>query len=159
MVVGTTKNVVNNISFSLKKIIKDITGLRVISTVGKGANKSLNNLGKFVGKVPLGGKVIGYVFKQSGKGVVIVATTSYNLILAPLPTILAIFIWIIIVKLSKLSSLGALCSIFLLTIYELIFIYGNLNKGIIFTIFLLIFLKHYSNIKRLIKGEENKINL
>jgi len=80
MVVGTTKNVVNNISFSLKKIIKDITGLRVISTVGKGANKSLNNLGKFVGKVPLGGKVVGYMFKQSGKGIVIVATTADNLI-------------------------------------------------------------------------------
>tara|TARA_Y100001935_G_scaffold249916_1_gene249237 strand:+ start:557 stop:1141 length:585 start_codon:yes stop_codon:yes gene_type:complete len=106
--------------------------------------------------------ILGHIFPvwlkfKGGKGVA--CFFGGNLILAPLPTILAIFIWIIIVKLSKLSSLGALCSIFLLTIYELIFIYGNLNKGIIFTIFLLIFLKHYSNIKRLIKGEENKINL
>jgi len=68
-------------------------------------------------------------------------------------------LWFFTVKITKLSSLGALLSIFLLTIYQLIFIYGNLEKGIVFIIFLLIFLKHSSNIKRLIKGEENKINL
>ena len=33
------------------------------------------------------------------------------------------------------------------------------EKGIVFIIFLLIFFKHSSNIKRLIKGEENKIDL
>ena len=80
MVFSTTKSVVNNLSSGIKDLIKAVTGLRVISRVGKTAGKSLNNLGKFVGKVPLGGKVIGYVFKQSGKGVVIVATTSDNLI-------------------------------------------------------------------------------
>ena len=68
-------------------------------------------------------------------------------------------LWFFTVKITKLSSLGALLSIFLLTIYQLIFIYGNLEKGIVFIIFLLIFSKHSSNIKRLIKGEENKINL
>jgi glycerol-3-phosphate acyltransferase PlsY len=68
-------------------------------------------------------------------------------------------IWLLTVKFSKLSSLGALLSIFLLTTYELIFIYGNLNKVIIFVISVLIFLKHTSNIQRLIKGKENKINL
>ena len=68
-------------------------------------------------------------------------------------------LWFFTVKITKLSSLGALLSIFLLTIYQLIFIYGNLEKGIVIIIFLLIFFKHSSNIKRLIKGEENKINL
>ena len=34
-----------------------------------------------------------------------------------------------------------------------------LNKGIIIAIFLLIFFKHIANIKRLIKGQENKINI
>ncbi len=106
--------------------------------------------------------IIGHTFPiwlkfKGGKGVA--CFFGGSLILAPIPTILAISLWIFIVKFSKLSSLGALCSIFLLTSYELIFIYGNLNKGIIFAIFLLIFLKHSSNIKRLIKGEENKINL
>ena len=106
--------------------------------------------------------IIGHIFPiwlnfKGGKGVA--CYFGGSLILAPIPTIFAMVIWILTVKFSKLSSLGALLSIFLLTIYELVFIYGNLNKGIVFAIFLLIFLKHSSNIKRLIKGQENKINL
>ena len=106
--------------------------------------------------------IIGHIFPiwlnfKGGKGVA--CYFGGNLFLFPVPTILAMFIWFFIVKLSKLSSLGALLSIFLLTIYQLVFIYGNLEKGLVFVIFLLIFLKHNSNIKRLIKGEENKINL
>ena len=94
---------------------------------------------------------------KGGKGVA--CFFGGNLILMPIPTIFAMIIWLLTVKLSRLSSLGALLSIFLLTSYELIFIYGTLNKGIIFLVFILIFLKHSSNIKRLIKSEENKIDL
>ena len=106
--------------------------------------------------------IIGHIFPiwlnfKGGKGVA--CYFGGNLFLFPVPTILAMIIWFFTVKLSKLSSLGALLSIFLLTIYQLVFIYGNLEKGLAFVIFLLIFFKHSSNIKRLIKGEENKINL
>ena len=106
--------------------------------------------------------IIGHTFPiwlkfNGGKGVA--CYFGGSLILAPIPTIFAMIIWLLTVKLSKLSSLGALLSIFLLTIYELVFIYGNLNKVIIFSIFLLIFFKHSSNIRRLIKGQESKINL
>ena len=106
--------------------------------------------------------IIGHIFPiwlnfKGGKGVA--CYFGGNLFLFPVPTILAMIIWFFTVKLSKLSSLGALLSIFILTIYQLVFIYGNLEKGLVFVIFLLIFFKHNSNIKRLIKGEENKINL
>ena len=106
--------------------------------------------------------IIGHIFPiwlyfKGGKGVA--CFFGANLFLAPIPTILAMILWLFTVKITKLSSLGAILSIFLLTIYQLIFIYGNLDKGIVFIIFLLIFFKHSSNIKRLIKGEENKINL
>tara|TARA_B100000900_G_scaffold164778_1_gene139859 strand:- start:4388 stop:4972 length:585 start_codon:yes stop_codon:yes gene_type:complete len=106
--------------------------------------------------------IIGHIFPiwlkfKGGKGVA--CYFGGFLILSPLVTIFAMVIWLLTVKLSKLSSLGALLSIFLLTTYELIFIYGNLNKVIIFAISVLIFLKHSSNIKRLITGKENKINL
>ena len=106
--------------------------------------------------------IIGHIFPiwlkfKGGKGVA--CYFGGFLILSPLVTIFAMVIWLLTVKLSKLSSLGALLSIFLLTTYELIFIYGNLNKVIIFVISVLIFLKHSSNIKRLITGKENKINL
>ena len=106
--------------------------------------------------------IIGHIFPiwlkfKGGKGVA--CCFGGFLILSPLVTIFAMGIWLLTVKLSKLSSLGALLSIFLLTTYELIFIYGNLNKVIIFVISVLIFLKDSSNIQRLIKGKENKINL
>tara|TARA_Y100000996_G_scaffold400468_1_gene370488 strand:+ start:898 stop:1482 length:585 start_codon:yes stop_codon:yes gene_type:complete len=106
--------------------------------------------------------IVGHIFPiwlkfKGGKGVA--CYFGGSLILAPIPTIFAMVIWLLTAKFSKLSSLAALLSIFLLTIYELVFIYGTLNKGIIFGIFLLIFLKHASNIRRLIKGQENKIDL
>ena len=106
--------------------------------------------------------IIGHIFPiwlkfKGGKGVA--CFFGGNLLLMPIPTIFAMIIWVLVVKFSKLSSFGALLSIFVLTSYELIFIYGTLNKGIILLLFVLIFLKHSSNIKRLIKGQENKIDL
>ena len=106
--------------------------------------------------------IIGHIFPiwlkfKGGKGVA--CFFGGNLLLMPIPTVFAMIIWLLVVKFSKLSSFGALLSIFVLTSYELIFIYGTLNKGIILLLFFLIFLKHSSNIKRLIKGQENKIDL
>tara|TARA_B100001057_G_scaffold295883_1_gene295982 strand:+ start:357 stop:941 length:585 start_codon:yes stop_codon:yes gene_type:complete len=106
--------------------------------------------------------IIGHIFPiwlkfKGGKGVA--CFFGGNLFLMPIPTIFAMIIWLLVVKFSKLSSFGALLSIFVLTSYELILIYGTLNKGIILLLFILIFLKHSSNIKRLIKGQENKIDL
>jgi glycerol-3-phosphate acyltransferase PlsY len=68
-------------------------------------------------------------------------------------------VWMVTVKITKISSLGALLSIFLLTSYQIVSNYGTLNKVTIFSIMLLIFWKHSENIKRLIQGKENKINL
>jgi glycerol-3-phosphate acyltransferase PlsY len=106
--------------------------------------------------------IIGHIFPiwlkfKGGKGVA--CFFGGNLLLMPIPTVFAMIIWLLVVKFSKLSSFGALLSIFVLTSYELIFIYGTLNKGIILLLFVLIFFKHSSNIKRLIKGQENKIDL
>ena len=74
-------------------------------------------------------------------------------------TLISMAVWMVTVKITKISSLGALLSIFLLTIYQIVSNYGTLNKGTIFTIMLLIFWKHNKNIIRLIRGKENKINL
>ena len=106
--------------------------------------------------------IIGHIFPiwlkfKGGKGVA--CFFGGNLLLMLIPTVFAMIIWLLVVKFSKLSSFGALLSIFVLTSYELIFIYGTLNKVIILLLFVLIFLKHSSNIKRLIKGQENKIDL
>ena len=106
--------------------------------------------------------IIGHIFPiwlmfKGGKGVA--CFFGGYLIITPIPTLIAMAVWLLTVKITKTSSLGALISIFLLTIYQIVSNYGSLNKITIFTILLLIFWKHTENIKRLIQGKENKINL
>ena len=106
--------------------------------------------------------IIGHIFPiwlifKGGKGVA--CFFGGYLIITPIPTLIAIAVWLLTVKTTKTSSLGALISIFLFTIYQIVSNYGSLNKITIFTIMLLIFWKHTENIKRLIQGKENKINL
>ena len=105
--------------------------------------------------------IIGHIFPiwlmfKGGKGVA--CFFGGYLIITPIPTLIAMAVWLLTVKTTKTSSLGALISIFLLTIYQIVSNYGSLNKITIFTIMLLIFWKHTENIKRLIQGKENKIN-
>ena len=135
--------------------IKPIIALTMIQYL----NPNLFNEYKFIFFLV---SIIGHIFPiwlkfKGGKGVA--CFFGGNLLLMPIPTIFSMIIWLLVVKFSKLSSFGALLSIFVLTSYELIFIYGTLNKGIILLLFVLIFLKHSSNIKRLIKGQENRIDL
>ena len=106
--------------------------------------------------------IIGHIFPiwlmfKGGKGVA--CFFGGYLIITPIPTLIAMAVWLLTVKITKTSSLGALITIFLLTIYQIVSNYGSLNKITIFTIMILIFWKHTENIKRLIQGKENKINL
>ena len=106
--------------------------------------------------------IVGHVFPiwltfKGGKGVA--CFFGGFLIISPIPTLISMAVWMVTVKITKISSLGALLSIFLLTSYQIVSNYGTLNKGTIFAIMLLIFWKHNENIKRLIEGKENKINL
>jgi glycerol-3-phosphate acyltransferase PlsY len=106
--------------------------------------------------------IIGHIFPiwlmfKGGKGVA--CFFGGYLIITPIPTLIAMAVWLLTVKITKTSSLGALISIFLLTIYQIVSNYGSLNRITIFTIMILIFSKHTENIKRLLQGKENKINL
>jgi hypothetical protein len=80
MAITTTKKGISYLSNTLKNMIKNITGLRVAGRVGKGTKKVLNDVGKLTGKIPLAGGLIMYIFKQTGKGVIIVTTTADNLV-------------------------------------------------------------------------------
>lgn len=92
---------------------------------------------------------------KGGKGV----ATSIGVLLSymPLAGALTVLIWIITVKLSRISSLGALVSFALLPLNVILINYPKefLIFAWLFTI--LIYTRHISNIKRLIKGEEPKI--
>ena len=106
--------------------------------------------------------IVGHIFPiwlmfKGGKGVA--CFFGGFLIISPIATLVSMAVWMVTVKITKISSLGALLSIFLLTSYQIVSNYGTLNKGTIFAIMLIIFWKHSDNIKRLIQGKENKINL
>ena len=71
------KKVVN----TLDGVVKSLTGSNIVNKViGKTSQKVLNNLGKFVVKIPLAGGIFAYVFVQAGKGIVILTTTVDKLV-------------------------------------------------------------------------------
>ena len=71
------KKVVN----TLNNVVKGLTGSKVVNKViGKSSQKVLNNLGKFVVRIPLAGGFFAYVFVQAGKGIVILTTTVDKLV-------------------------------------------------------------------------------
>ncbi|GAB5047121.1 glycerol-3-phosphate 1-O-acyltransferase PlsY [Thermodesulfovibrio sp. TK110] len=92
---------------------------------------------------------------KGGKGV----ATSIGVLLAymPLAGLITVVIWIMTVKISRISSMGALVSFALLPLNVSIINYPKefLVFAWLFTI--LIYTRHISNIKRLIKGTEPRI--
>jgi glycerol-3-phosphate acyltransferase PlsY len=92
---------------------------------------------------------------RGGKGV----ATSIGVLLLYVPkaAIVTISIWLIVAVLTRYSSLGALVALGLLPISIVLFDFRT--EKLIFSIMvaILILLKHSSNIKRLIKGEETRI--
>ena len=105
--------------------------------------------------------IIGHIYPvwlkfKGGKGV----ATLFGgfLFINPFWTLLSIITWFFIVKITKLSSLGALISIFILTIANFIFIDGAFNKTLVLLLMIIIYYKHKENIKRLFNRNENKID-
>ena len=66
---------------TLNSVVKGLTGSKVLNKIiGKSSQKVLNNLGKFVVRIPLAGGIFAYVFVQAGKGIVILTTTVDKLV-------------------------------------------------------------------------------
>jgi len=91
---------------------------------------------------------------KGGKGV----ATSFGFVLAytPLMSIMAIMIFLLILKITKyvsLSSVGAILFYSILAFFFISFYYGLFC----FICFLIILFLHLSNMKKIIKGKENKI--
>ena len=93
---------------------------------------------------------------KGGKGV----ATSFGFVLAytPLLSIFAILVFLIILKVTKYVSLSSVSAIFFYSI--LAFTFVSFYYGLFcFICFLVILFLHLSNMKKIIKGKENKITL
>ena len=105
------------------------------------------------------GAVIGHCFPiwlkfKGGKGV----ATALGVLLAAVPYagLAACLTWLIIAKITKISSLSALVAMAIAPIITLIF-YGVPAAIICLLITALMFYRHKENIKRLMNGTEPKI--
>lgn len=92
---------------------------------------------------------------RGGKGV----ATSIGVLLAysPVVAILTILLWIIIVFMSRYSSMGAIVSFILLPLNIYVFDYSYEKFVISVFITILLLFKHRENIGRLLTGQEPKI--
>ncbi len=92
---------------------------------------------------------------KGGKGV----ATSIGVLLAfsPHVALLTITIWILTAKRTRYSSLSALIAFGLLPLSIYLMDYSKEKMIISIAITILIFIRHTSNIKRLIQGKESKI--
>jgi len=89
---------------------------------------------------------------KGGKGV----ATSYGVALFfTLYSLIGVFLWLIILKFTKYASLASLLSFFILTLI-IVFTHKDL-MWLFFVLFILMIIKHYQNINRLIHGSEHKI--
>ena len=101
---------------------------------------------------------IGHVFPiwlkfKGGKGVAVYVGIlfSINYVLG----LIFIIVWLIVILISKFSSLSSLLSALAIPIYQIMFVNYD-NNYFYIIMFILIFYTHRENIKRLINKEESK---
>ncbi len=96
-----------------------------------------------------------YIRFKGGKGVA--TTVGAYAVLAPLPLLCAMAVWVIVVALTRFVSLGSLTAFFSLPFIILFF---NEQIGLALlgaAIFLLLVHRHRANIGRLLRGTEKKL--
>ena len=105
--------------------------------------------------------ILGHIFPiwlkfQGGKGVAtyIGFIFSIDYILG----LIFLIIWLLIATLSRYSSLSSIVSLILMPFILFIFSYQSNDILLFIAISIIIILKHYSNIKRLISKKETKIS-
>ncbi len=105
--------------------------------------------------------IIGHDFSlfllfSGGKGVA--TTMGAVLRLSPVICLITVIIWVLLVLISRYVSLASIFAALLLPVLAMIFL-DNISAIIFLFIYgLLIVIKHHENIKRLLNGEENRIN-
>jgi glycerol-3-phosphate acyltransferase PlsY len=108
--------------------------------------------------------VFGHVFPifadfRGGKGV----ATSLGIVFGinPLAALICLLIFLIVFILSRFVSLGAICTSLMFPIVSYYVVGEDARIMIVFTIILstLVIVAHRKNIARLLRGEENKMNL
>ncbi len=107
------------------------------------------------------GVILGHDFPavlnfRGGKG--IASTTGIFLGLFPVPTLIAILIFVASVLLTRMVSVGSLVFVFAMAVYTLVSGQPLILIVLAFTVTVFAFVRHRSNIKRIFQGVENKVS-
>jgi glycerol-3-phosphate acyltransferase PlsY len=110
--------------------------------------------------------IIGHIFTiflkfKGGKGVA--TSAGVFIALSPLPIAIALIVFVVTVWISKYVSLGSMVAAFVFFLVELIVNLRNRFADVellifIFLIMIFIIIRHKTNIKRIIDGNENRIS-
>ena len=105
--------------------------------------------------------ILGHIFPiwlkfQGGKGVATYIGFIFSI--DYLLGLIFLIIWLLIATLSRYSSLSSIVSLILMPFILFIFSYQSNDILLFIAISIIIILKHYSNIKRLISKKETKIS-
>lgn len=105
--------------------------------------------------------VIGHNFPvwlkfKGGKGVA--SAFGFIVVTSPLVGLLALFTWILMAVISRISSLSALTAAIMVPVYAFFFV-DPVHAAFYSATALLVIVRHHTNIRRLLRGEESKIKL
>ena len=94
-----------------------------------------------------------YLMFEGGKGVATgVGVLMYML---PIPTLISLVAWFVLAKTVRISSVSSLGALLVLVLASYI-LYPDMAHSPVLIIAFIIFYKHHENIMRLIKGEESR---
>ncbi len=96
-----------------------------------------------------------YMRFRGGKGVA--TTVGAFLALSPSGVLIGIVTWIVVLLLTKIVSISSLVAVTVGGVYIFISTTSYVLKVIILFVIIIIFVRHRSNIRRLIRGEEPRI--
>lgn len=104
--------------------------------------------------------VVGHIFPiwlkfKGGKGVA--TTIAVWLAIHPPIGFIAMITWVITFYKTRFSSLSSISAVLVTSLYSIAFVHTKPLVNLTLVLSIMIIFKHFSNIKRLIKGEENKI--
>lgn len=154
---GTT-NVIRLLGWRRGALVFVLDSLKGVAAVGLGYW-----LGGTTGAVIAGfGVVLGHDYPallnfRGGKG--IASTTGIFLFLFPVPTLVAILVFVLVVLTTRMVSAGSLIFVLFMTGYMLLsrqpLVLSILAAGLM----IFAFIRHHENIRRIFSGKENKLAL
>ena len=104
--------------------------------------------------------ILGHTFSlflrfRGGKGVA--TSTGVFLALAPMPTLIAALVFAVVVTATRMVSAGSIAAAAALSVAVFFFPAPVPVRAVTVVVALLVILKHRANIRRILKGEENRI--